>query len=142
MADKEKRRNRSREEQKQDPRRVFSFRFSLGDERQMEARRILERWEDTYIDEHGVESPLPDIITELILGYEFGQPKPMNTEKRLLNLMSKRMDDMLQLIQAIAEREPVAFQEARTSQRQQQGSELDDDFLNDMLEDFNNTGSR
>jgi hypothetical protein len=144
MADEKKKRFRaSLEERRRDPKRVFSFKFTQSDERHQKARKILEDWEAEFVKEHGIESPLAEIITLIILEREYGAPQPMVSEKRMLDLVLKRMGSMEEMLKDIYERDPVIVQGAINAYKERNGEdEIEDDFIGGMLGDFDNIEGR
>ena len=91
---------RSRDDQKADPRRVFSFRFNLHDEQQQHARKILEQWEDAAIDEDG-NAKLAEIITAMILEYgsEGNGKKPnIRRERKLFRAIRQGFNEVIELL--------------------------------------------
>lgn len=142
MADDKKKNFRlSLEERHNDPRRVWSWRFKLDDERQQQARKKLEQWELQYFDQTGEEVSLSEIITDIVLDLEYGRPSPRMDEKRISNMILQRLQTLETLVQDIAEREPVVMQGAVENYKTK-GGEIEDDFISNMLDDFDNTGGR
>ena len=126
---------KSLEEKHQQPRRVFSVRFSTDDKRQQLARKTLESWELEYRDNHGIEAPLPHILTDMIHDYEFGKPSPMMTDKRLMNIVLTQLETMQTLLKAIHEREPSIVQQVIADS---DGDTIDMGFIDNMFDDFGN----
>lgn len=143
MEEKKRRYKATLEERARDPKRVFSFKFTQDDQRHQEARKLLEEWERMFIEERGIDSPLPEIFTILILEREYGAPQPMVSEKRMMDLVLKRLNGMEEMLKDIYERDPVIVQGAIESYRERNAEEeIDDDFLKGMADDFDNIGGR
>lgn len=133
----------SNEERRKNPKRVFSFKFTQKDQRHQKARELLEAWEAEYMAEYGMESPLAEIFTALIIEHEYGAPKPLVTEKRMMDIVMKRLDDMGGMLKDIYERDPVIVQGAIEAYKERNGGEeIEDDFIGGMFDDFENTGGR
>lgn len=129
------------EDRHADTRRVWSWRFRLDDDKQQEAKKILEEWERHYYEEAGEEVPLSEMMTDLILDMEYSRPSPRMNERRLTNMLIKRMERLEGLIQDIAQRNPMAFSESVQHQRDSEEG-IDDDFAEGFWDDFENTGGR
>jgi hypothetical protein len=124
------------------PKRTFSFKFTQKDLRHQKARGLLEEWEKQFIEQSGMESPLAEIITILILEREYGAPQPMISEKRMMDLVLKRLNGMEEMLKDIYERDPVIVQGAIEAYKERQSEEIDSDFIGGMFDDFDNTGGR
>lgn len=130
------------EKRHNDPRRVFSFRFKLDDEEHQKARKLLEEWELHYFNETGEDVSMAEIIKDLIIDTEYSRPSPRMDDRRLSNMLLKRMESLEGLVRDIASRDPIIVQGAMSARRDNGDSEIDDDFIGGMFDDFDNTGGR
>ena len=131
----------SLEERHANPNRVFSFKFPK-EQRAQNARKWLESVEMDFYEEQQKEVPLWEIIAAIAEELEFGKPSVLMNEKRMLHVVLKRMESLEGLVRDIADRDPIVVQGAVNSRRSNGDTDIDDDFINGMLDDFENLGDR